>query len=108
FADVAGPAIALHAIERGLVDLLLRQTLALSQIEEVADQVGNVLKPLAQRRQSQRHDVEPEEQVLAEQALLDQDPKILVGGGDDADVALDRRAAADRGVFALLQDAKQP
>ena len=56
----------------------------------------------------QRHDVEAEEQILAEQALLDQQAQILVGGGDDAHVALDRRAAADRGVFALLQHAQQP
>ena len=34
--------------------------------------------------------------------------KVLVGGGDDADVRLDRRAAADRRIFALLQDAQKP
>ena len=108
FAHVAGPAIALQPVERGLVDLLLRQALALGQREEMPDQIGNVLDALAQRRQPQRHDVEPEEQVLAEQALLNQDAQILVGRGDDAHVALDRRAAADGGVFALLQHAQQP
>ena len=36
-----------------------------------------------------------------------QNPQILVGGGDDADIGLDRRAAADRRVFALLQHAQQ-
>ena len=34
--------------------------------------------------------------------------QILVGGGDDADIGLDRRAAADRRIFALLQHAQQP
>ena len=72
------------------------------------DQIGHVLDALAQRRQPQRHDVEAEEQVLAEQALLDQDAQILVGGGDDAHVGLDRGTAADGGVFALLQHAQQP
>ena len=73
----------------------------------MADQVGDVLDPLAQRRQTQRHDVEAEEQILAEQALLDQDAQVLVGGGDDAHVGLDRRAAADGRVLALLQHAQQ-
>ena len=72
------------------------------------DQVGNVLGALAQRRQPQRHDVEAEVQIFAEQALLDQDTKILVGRGDDAHIGLDRRAAADGRVFALLQNAQQP
>jgi hypothetical protein len=30
-----------------------------------------------------------------------------MGGGDDADIGLDRRAAADRGELAFLQDAQQ-
>ena len=79
-----------------------------AMLEEMADEVGDVLGALAQRRQPQRHDVEPEEQVLAEQALLDQGAQVLVGGGDDAHVGLDRRAAADGRVFALLQHAQQP
>ena len=40
-------------------------------------------------------------------ALLDRVAQVLVGRGDDAHVGLDRRAAADRGVFALLQHAQQ-
>ena len=91
-----------------MIELLRRQALLLGQREEVPDQVGHVLGALAQRRQPQRHDVEAEEQILAEQALLDQDAQVLVGGGDDAHVGLDRRAAADGGVFALLQHAQQP
>ena len=59
------------------------------------------------RRQAQRHDVEAEEQVFAERALLNGVAQILVGGGDDADVGLDRRAAADGRVFALLQHPEQ-
>ena len=33
--------------------------------EEVADELGDVLAPLAQRRQAHRDDVEPVEQVFA-------------------------------------------
>ncbi len=72
FADVAGPAMALEPVLRGRIDLLGRQAFALRLSEEVADQIGNVFGALAQRRQAQRHDVEAEEQILAEQALLDQ------------------------------------
>ena len=63
---------------------------------------------LAQRRQAQRHDIEPVIKILAEQALADQLAQVAVGGGDDAHIGLDRRAPADRGVFALLQHAQQP
>ena len=73
----------------------------------MADKIGHVLRAFAQRRQAQRHDVEAEEQVFAKQALLDRDAQVLVGGGDDADIALDRRAAADGRVLALLQYAQQ-
>ena len=98
----------LQPVDGGLIDLLRRQSFALHQREEVPDEIGNVLGALAQRRQPQRHDVEAEKQVLAEQALLDELAQVLVGRGDDAHVGLDRCAAADRGVFALLQHAQQP
>ena len=54
-----------------------------------------------------RHYVEPEEQILAEGALLDGEAQVLVGRRDDADIALDRRPTADGRVFALLQDAQE-
>ncbi len=107
-AHVAGPAMALEPVERPLVELLGRQPFALHQGEEVPDQIGHVLGALAQRRQPQRHHIEPEEQILPEQALLDENAQVLVGRGDDAHVRLDRGAAADRGVLALLQHTQQP
>src|SRR5262249_12423127 len=102
-ADVAGPAVALEPIERSLVELLRGQTLALSLGEKVPDQVGHILDALAQWRQPQRYHVEPEEQVLPEQALLNQDAQVLVGRRNDAYVGLDRGAATNGGVFPLLQ-----
>src|SRR6185503_19310979 len=108
FAHVARPAVPFQALLPGRIDVLGGQAFALRLREEMADEVGNVLAALAQRRQPQRHDVQAEEQVFAEQALLDQQPQVLVRGGDDAHVALDRRAAADGSVFALLQYAQQP
>ena len=103
-----GPAVALEPLHRIAVEGLAGEALALDQHEEVPHEVRNVLGALAQRRQAQRHDVEPEEQVLAEQALLDRDAQVLVGGRDDADIGLDRHAPADGGVLALLQHAQQP
>src|SRR6185503_15168845 len=47
-------------------------------------------------------------EVLPEEALLDEDPQILVRRGDDSHIGLDRSAAADSRVFALLENAQQP
>src|SRR5439155_9877412 len=98
----------LEPVERGRLDLLRRQALALRKRKEVPDEIRNVLDALAQRRQAQRHYVEAEKEVLAKEALLDEDAQILVGRRDDAHVGLDRRAAADGRVLALLQDAQEP
>ncbi len=106
FAHVAGPAVLLEAFQRQRIQLLRRQTVLLRQREEMPDQIGQILDPFAQRRQAQRHHVEAEEQIFPEQALLNQDTQILVACSHDAHVGLDRRAAADGGVFALLQHAQ--
>ena len=100
--------MALEPIERGLIELLERQPFAFHLSEEVPDQVRHIVNAFAQRRQPQRHHIEPEEQILAEQTLLNEDAKILVGCGDDAHVGFDRRASAHRRVFALLQNTQQP
>ena len=60
FANIAGPAMPPEAIEPGLIDLLRRQTFALSLREEVPNEVGNIFGTFAKRRQSQRNDVQPE------------------------------------------------
>jgi hypothetical protein len=54
--------------------------------QEVARQHGDVLAPLAQRRQAQADDVEAVEQVLAEHALAHPLFQVLVRGGDHAHV----------------------
>ena len=107
FANVARPAITLHALQRGRLHVLHRQAFRCGLLEEMAHKIGHVLGAFAQRRQTQRHDIQAEKQVLTEQALLDQDPQVLVGGRNNADIRLDRRATAHRGVFALLQHAQQ-
>ena len=74
--------------------------------QEVADKIGNVLHPFAQRRQAQRHDVEAIVQILAEHTLMNQLAQVAVGGGDNAHIGLDRGAPAHGGIFALLQNAQ--
>ena len=64
-------------------------------VEEVLDEQRDVLAPIAQRRQRDRDDVEPVEQVLAELAVRDRLLQVAVGRGDDPDVDLDRLGAAD-------------
>ena len=59
-------------------------------------------------RQAHRHDVEPIEQVLAEQPLPDHQPQVAVACGHDPDVGPDRMVAADRDELALLQHPQQP
>src|SRR5689334_7349590 len=76
--------------------------------QEMARQLDDVLAALAQRRQPDRHDVEAIEQILAELALADGLAQIAMGGGDDADIGLDRNPPADSGELALLEDAQQP
>src|SRR3546814_12368364 len=74
----------------------------------VTDQSGNVLGPLPERRQPDRHDVETIEQILAEQPLAGGVPQIPVGRGDDPNVRPDRCSPADGRVFAFLQHPEQP
>ena len=52
-------------------------------------------------------DVQAVEEVLAEPALLHHPPQVDVGGGDDADVDLDRLDAAEAHELALLNHAQQ-
>ena len=62
----------------------------------------------AQRRQRDDLEAQPVEQIGAEAALVDQARQMLVGGGDDADVDLDRLGRADAGDLAIFDRAQQP
>ncbi len=75
--------------------------------EEVLAQERDVLAALAQGRRRDRHDVEPEVEILAELALLDLAAQILAGRRDDAQVDLDRLVAADAAELALLEHAQE-
>src|SRR5271155_2366661 len=67
-----------------------------------------ICRTLAQRRNADRRNVEPVEQILAEHSLADQLRQVAVRRRDDPAVGANRGATADRGVFALLQHAQEP
>src|SRR5207245_10664458 len=75
--------------------------------EEVVDQQGDVLPSVAQGRHIEHEDPDPVVKVLAKRAALDLTLGILVRGGDEANVGVDRLGAADRDEFAVLDDAQQ-
>src|SRR5678815_4165983 len=68
---------------------------ARQHVDEVTDEKGNVLPPLAQRRNVNRNDVQPVEEILTESILGDLAFEILVRCREDADVYLDRLRPAD-------------
>ncbi len=76
-------------------------------LQEVSRQQGDVLGAFPQCRQAQPDDVEPMEQVLAEQAIAYPLFEVLVGGGDDAHVGSDRLHAADTVEMAVGQHPQQ-
>lgn len=85
----------------------MRQALLLGAVQEVAHEIGNVLRALAQGRQADRHDVQAEEQILAEEALVDELAQVAVRRRDDAHVRFHGHAPADGRVLSLLQHAQE-
>ena len=77
-------------------------------VEVVAQQLGDVLAAVAQRRHLDADHVQAVEQVLAEQPFLDARLEVLVRGGDDAHVHLHRQLPAHAIELALRQHAQQP
>ena len=104
-----GNAKAASTLHRSVGKRLgLDREIARALVQEVARERRNVLDALAQRRQSQPHDVEAVQQVLAEQALAHALLEVLVRRGDDAHRRALRRVAADAVVLAVGEHAQQP
>src|SRR5262249_26013608 len=75
--------------------------------EEMPDQIGNVLRALAQRWHQNRKYVQPIEQVVAEPSLLDRGQEAAVRSGNQPHVDLKRLLAADAVDLAFLDRAQQ-
>ena len=57
-------------------------------LQEILRQQRNVVRPLPQGRQMNRHDVQPIEEILAKRVLLNHSRNIAAGRGDHAHVDL--------------------
>ena len=84
--------------------LLFLAVLVREVFEEVFDEQGDVLHPLAEGRDAERDDVQLEEQVLPETALGDELLQALARGGQDPGVDRHRFRGADRLALAFLDD----
>src|SRR5580765_167877 len=85
--NVPGPRVRAERLHRRRRDFRDWRTIGRDvAAEEVLDQFGNVLAPIAQRRHHDVDDVEAVIEVVAELTLADQFPQIAVGRRDDADV----------------------
>ena len=65
-ANIARPAMRLEALDRVCRHLLARQAFTLGLRKEMPDEIGNILAALAQGRQPDRHDIQPEKEIFAE------------------------------------------
>jgi hypothetical protein len=70
--------------------------------EKESNQTGNVLSALAEWRQLDGNNIEPEIQLFSESAALDGGLKVLVRGGDDSRFHWYPLVAAQRLDFTLL------
>ena len=85
-----------QVLHRGFGQLLrFHAEFARALLQEMAGQQRNVVATFAQRGQSQPDHVQAVKKIFAEQAALHADFQVLVGGGDDAHVGLDRLMSAD-------------
>ena len=100
FTHVPGPGVALEGGRRRRFELDLAA-------EEVAGERHDVGRPLAERRQLHRHDVEAVQQIGAESTGIDLGPQVPIGRRDDPHVDVHRLVAADALELALLQHAQE-
>ena len=76
-------------------------------LEEVLGERRHVARPLAERRQRHAHDVEPVEEVQAEEPVPDGGAEVAVGRGDEPDVGLDGPRPADALEGLVLEHAEE-
>jgi hypothetical protein len=75
--------------------------------EEVFGEKQNIGAALAERRNRQQQNIQPEKKILAEAAGLDGSGEIHIGEGDEASFDAQRFGSAEAFEGPLLQDAQQ-
>lgn len=107
-AHVSGPAVDLEASHRFVVDAWGIAPLGLGvPCEEASRERWDVVGSLAQRRQLDLEDLDPEEEVLAEPAGADLRPQGSVGRGDQPEVHGNRAVGPQWEHLAVLQHSEQ-
>src|SRR3546814_1289307 len=108
FADVAAPRVAPQKFARGIADRAPRDVVRFRiDLDEVPGEQIDIERALAECRQSDADDVQAEEEILAEIAVLDRLVEIAVRRGEQADVHLDWLRPADAVDLAFLDRAQQ-
>ena len=75
--------------------------------DEMVGQKRNVLDPIPQRGDVDGHHIEAVIEIQAEIAAAGSFLQVLIGGGDDPDVGVDQRIAADTFELFFLGDAQE-
>src|SRR5882757_6731055 len=108
FADVTRPGImreGVHGICGNVFDILVE--LAAESLHEIANQQGEIFGTLAERGNLNGENIQAVIEVAAKGALGNAFRKILIRGGDHADVHALRAIAAEPFEFLLLQHTKK-
>jgi hypothetical protein len=103
--DVAWPVIAQENVACAGRDALnIPVALAGDLSHEVIDKEGNILAPLAKRREMNLDNVEAIVQILSELPVLHGLPQVRVRRSEDPDINVTRPHAAEPLYLALLED----
>src|SRR6266850_1720922 len=106
--NVTGPVIGFEQIQRVLADTShpLAGLLSIS-FDQIFHEQWNVTTPIPKRRDLNRKDIEPVEQVCAEATVPDGCREVLVRRREHADVDEYRLVSTDAFEFSLLKDPEQ-
>lgn len=107
-ARVSRPGIALQYFVSFVVDRFGMEVIASAEIvQKVVSHGGNILRPLTQRRNANRHDAQPVIKIFAEFLLGDEIGQASVGGRYDANRNPDDLLAAHAMKLTFLENAQQ-
>src|SRR6267154_4518787 len=96
-AHVAGPGMAQQTLHRGVAELANFLSVSRAElVQQMPSKNGNIFLAITQRRDEERNDVEPVDQILTEGAAGDLLLEILVGGGQNANIHGEGLARAHR------------
>src|SRR5262249_39122051 len=106
--NVARPVVTLQQGERVVVNLGDASAAALRiELEKVQRKLNDVFAARPQRWNWDVNDLQPVIQILSKLSLNNEFFKVLVRGGDDANVHLERLTVADALKYFFLEHAQQ-